>query len=355
MIQADVIVIGAGPAGAAVSKHLARAGHDVLMVDGGPTGELKIGESLPGAARPLLRDLGLLDTVLSGGHLPHLGNVSAWGSDKAVPLDSIRDPNGPGWHLNRAQFDNQLREAAVAAGASWHHARLRTLADDGEHWQVELDDDTNVQARWVIDATGRAAAVCTRHLGISRQVDTPLVALYAWGPETGHDRRTLIESVPDGWWYTAPQPNGTRVAALHVSIGTAAELRPREAWLDRLRQTRHVQHACDLTGTWTSPRGTPAGGVCLEQMAGSRWLAVGDAALAYDPLASQGLFNALYTALRGGQAVDAALKGDPAAVPTYAARLQHVRATYCRQVLHHYRSESRWPGQPFWQERQWGR
>lgn len=350
----DIVVVGAGPAGAAVAKHLADAGRKVLLVDGGPAPELKIGESLPGAARALLRDLGLLHAVMEGGHLPYYGNVSAWGSDTPVALDSIRDPSGPGWHLNRAVFDTAVRAAAVAAGAVRVAARLGSLVEAGSGaaagWHVTLDDGTRIAARFVIDASGRPAA-CARHLGIGRQADTPLLALYAWGPDASTDRRTLIEAVPEGWWYTAPQPEGRRVAALHVRPDAAAGAKSPTQWIAALEQTRHVRLCCDLAGDWTPPRGTLAGGACLDQAAGERWLAVGDAALAYDPLAAQGLFNALYTALRGGQAVNAALNGDDGLIQTYAERLKQVRATYCERLLHHYRSEQRWADQPFWWER----
>ncbi|XUJ33041.1 NAD(P)/FAD-dependent oxidoreductase [Bradyrhizobium japonicum] len=59
--------------------------------------------------------------------------------------------------------------------------------------------------------------------------------------------------------------------------------------------------------TWRIRRsGTPAGDALLSvdasacllsEAAGEGWIAVGDAAMAFDPIASQGLFNALSSAL----------------------------------------------------------
>ena len=74
----------------------------------------------------------------------------------------------------------------------------------------------------------------------------------------------------------------------------------------------------------------------------------GDAALSFDPVSSQGIFNALYTGIRGAQAIDTALAGDRQAVPAYAARLEQIRSAY---VGHHrlvYQAERRWTDHPFW-------
>lgn len=349
MTTVDVLVVGAGPAGAVAARVLALAGRSVLLLDQlAETASKKIGESLPGSARPLLRDLGLLDMIAGRGHLPYYGNVSAWGDPHPVATDAILDPNGAGWHLDRRGFDAMLREAALDAGALWRSGRLRSFSRENGYWQAQLDQ-APVQARWMIDASGRHAAVA-RRLGIARREDEPLVALYAWGRDASRDQRTLIEAVPEGWWYTAPLPCGQRVIALHVQPGLATYLRRPEMWQACLQRTRHIQQLCAPQGM-TEPRGTEATGASLDQFAGEGWLAVGDAALCFDPLSSQGMFNALYTGLRGGQAVHAALAQHPEGIPQYVERLQQVRSIYRHRVQYYYRSEKRWPHEPFWRER----
>ena len=73
----DVVVAGAGPAGAVAARVLARAGRRTLLVDDVEPGGRKVGESLPGAARPLLLDLDLLALVEGGPLLSSYGKVSA--------------------------------------------------------------------------------------------------------------------------------------------------------------------------------------------------------------------------------------------------------------------------------------
>jgi len=110
----------------------ALAGRRVVIIDASTTPEFKIGEALPPAARPLLRDLGVLDRFNSDRHLPSFGNQSAWGGPTLRNTDFIRDPNGLGWHLDRPRFDTTLREAAQISGAEVRSAtHLWTAAREG--------------------------------------------------------------------------------------------------------------------------------------------------------------------------------------------------------------------------------
>ena len=89
----------------------------------------------------------------------------------------------------------------------------------------------------------------------------------------------------------------------------------------------------------------------LTPPAGDGWLAAGDAALSFDPLSSQGLFNALYTGLASAEAADRALSGDGSALSDYAARLAEIDAVYRRNLRAWYELERRWPDQEFWRRR----
>jgi 2-polyprenyl-6-methoxyphenol hydroxylase-like FAD-dependent oxidoreductase len=76
-----------------------------------------IGESLPGAAQTLLLRLGIAEQFLADGHVERTAMVASWDSPMPVWFDPLRDPSGPGWHLDRRRFDESLRAAALAAGA----------------------------------------------------------------------------------------------------------------------------------------------------------------------------------------------------------------------------------------------
>src|SRR5262249_48378289 len=88
-----------------------------------------------------------------------------------------------------------------------------------------------------------------------------------------------------------------------------------------------------------------------RRVAGSRWLAVGDAAATLDPLCGQGVYRALESGLRAAAAVTAFLSGNHAAVRAYATHAEAEFAADLRERSAHYRAEGRWPASPFWQRR----
>lgn len=82
------------------------------------------------------------------------------------------------------------------------------------------------------------------------------------------------------------------------------------------------------------------------------WLAIGDAAIAFDPLSSRGVFNALYTGLSGGLAIRRVLAGQPWALSHYAAQIDRIYSAYVDHLALCYQAEARWPEEPFWARRQ---
>jgi flavin-dependent dehydrogenase len=98
----------------------------------------------------------------------------------------------------------------------------------------------------------------------------------------------------------------------HSHIGLDSSERDREAWRRAWRETRHAQHL--FSGICEAQRLKPveAGGGRLEYSAGEGWLACGDAALAFDPLSSQGILSALYGGMLASRTVLRELSGIPA-------------------------------------------
>lgn len=366
MQRFPVVVVGGGPAGAAAALTLARGGGRVLLLEEGRPGGFKVGEGLPPVGRPLLRELGVLERFLEAGHLPSYGNVSAWGSPGLKSLDFIFDPNGHGWHLDRARFDAALREAATAAGAEVRMGvKLAATERQGHGWCLRLvpaqaeEGEKVVGCDWLIDATGRRSAIARRY-GAARLHDDALVAFFArFRPAvagTDRDSRTMIEATPEGWWYAARVPSGERVVAwlTDADLADRATLLSPEGFVSWLEGTQHLRTVLAAHGYTLQerPRGADAGSARLERFVGDGWLAAGDAALSFDPLSSQGILNALYTGMRAGRALAAHLSGEERALEGYVALLERIHQTYQRNRTSFYGDEQRWVDRPFWARRQ---
>lgn len=362
----DVVIVGGGPAGAAAAIMLARAKRHVLLVEAADSATFKIGESLPPAVRPLLRDLGVWDSFTADAHLPCYGNLSAWGASHLSETAFIFDPHGHGWHLDRARFDARLRETARHAGAevqtSTSLKRLSRLENGG--WRITLagpSGEREASCRWLVDATGRRSAVARRQ-GVRHCHDDRLIAFFALFAQSGNiaetdeDSRTLIEAAPDGWWYTSLLPSKQRVVVYHTDADSVSprDLCTEESYLALVHSTVQIRARLAAYGykMQTTPRGTAAHSGRLSDVTGEGWLAVGDAALSFDPLSSQGIMTALYTGLEAGLTLDAQLSGDTDAITRYQRRLAGIYEAYLRNLTTYYSIEERWSGRTFWQRRQ---
>jgi flavin-dependent dehydrogenase len=210
------------------------------------------------------------------------------------------------------------------------------------------------RAALLVDATGRSASPA-RHLAGHRLVYDRLIGLVGFVPAGGHtsDCRTLIEAVEWGWWYSAPLPDGRQIGAFM----TDADLLPTGAdscvafWRDQLQQSAHVRARVGHGACSASPHVVAACSARSPIAAGDDWIAVGDAAAAFDPLSSQGVSWALESGVEAARAINACLHGDRHAIDEYARWVAAEFATYIRIRSEYYLRERRWPRSSFWARR----
>ena len=361
----DVAIVGGGPAGASASIELARAGYRVLILEKSQNRSvLKVGESLPPTAMPLLRKLNALEQVRRDGHLPSYGNNSAWGSSRVQSTDFIKNPFGHGWHLDRHKFDAGLLSSAEQAGVQVFHGPqgVTVLSTQEERWHLCFpcgEVRHEIVTPWVIDCTGRASWLA-RQEKIKRVRYDRLVAFvsefcHAEAAVEDLSTSTLIESTRHGWWYTARIPNNNRVVVYHTDADcpTAVSARSQPGFSELLSQTYQIKTILAQGGyeAMRRPRPTLADSSRLARIIDHRWIAAGDAAAAYDPLSSQGIVSALYWGSRAGRSLTAHLQGDLTALPAYQDLLENYYLQYLDQRHQYYCHENRWPTETFWRRR----
>jgi flavin-dependent dehydrogenase len=224
-------------------------------------------------------------------------------------------------------------------------ATLDALSYDGASWRVRADR-TEMNARYMVDTTGRASTVA-RICGAQRVAIDQLVGLTAFfesrGADDPHGKFTFIEASEEGWWYSAPLP-GSRLVVAYFTDSNLADVSRFDALVPR--HTRERMSAYTMT---VPPRVASANTARLSSVIGSAWLAAGDAAVSFDPLSSQGILTALESAIDAAQAIATD------SFATYAELVTQRYRDYLVDRARYYALETRWPESAFWMRRQRGR
>ncbi|MBB1303188.1 tryptophan 7-halogenase [Pseudoalteromonas sp. SR44-8] len=372
-LQTDVVIIGAGVAGCIAALALCDS-YQVTLIDKSEMPEERIGECLAPAARRILQQLDLLTefenqlvaNVLTPQHLHNAGLQISWGQSTPYVTDNLSNPDGLGWRLDRQVFESFLREKALQRGVRciWP-AKLAHSEYQGQRWQITLtqlqqEQTINIASQFVIDATGREAHFAKKYT--ARKQHDRLISCWATVANTIENQLGSICATQNGWWYSAPLPNQRRVLAFQTDPDLLTKGLQRDAKLFTQHAQCYANQAkiLDVCQQPITLHGiVSANSTRLDCFAGQQWAALGDAALSFDPISSQGIFNAMASAM---QLADLMKKLDIVNKIEHDSQLQF-KKLYQQQIeqiwhryLDHkhyfYAQEQRWSNSPFWQRRQ---
>lgn len=304
--SAEVVVVGAGPAGSSAAAWAARAGHDVLVIDSAQFPRDKAcGDGLTPRAVSELRRLGLGDWL--DGRVAHRGlRMSGFGSDVEVTWPG---PSFPSFSsaVPRTELDERIRLVAVDDGAKMKLGVKAVSVEKDSRGNVSgvvLDSGEVVRCSSLIVADG-ARSTLGRALGREWHKETVYgVAIrgYIATPRasepwiTSHlELRSPTGEVLPGYGWIFPLGNGE----VNIGVGAlATSKRPADAGLRPLMNyyTDLRRAEWDFTG---DPRAglsalLPMGGAA-SGVAGPNWMLIGDAAACVNPLNGEGIDYGLET------------------------------------------------------------
>ena len=366
-IETDILIVGGGIAGCIAAISLIDT-HTVTLIDKLEEPKERIGESLAPAAQRILKELQLLEPLQryqDSLYIQNLGMQSYWGSEQVHIVDHLRNPDGLSKSLDRKGFEKFLRKSAVERGVQciWP-AKLHNSSLDDTTWNVvitsDLHKEQHIQAKFIIDATGRQSHFA-RSQGVQRIHRDKLIACWVTLPATQENKMSTITASENGWWYSAVVPHHKRVIAFQTDsdLIDRSTFKDLNSFLELSKSNTQIATLLDRNRDEITFHGVvAANSTQLEKVTGQQWVAIGDAAISFDPLSSQGMFNAMANAIQLKELlVMSNIVNHPDSIieaqfqKMYTQQIEAIWEQYCYHKNTFYKAEMRWSAHPFWKRR----
>lgn len=367
----EVVVIGGGPAGSATARLLALWGHSVVLLTRPPAGHPALAESVPPSTRKLFALLGVAQRIDDAGFFPAGGNLVRWADAPLRRADFA--PGTVGHHVVRDAFDALLLDLAEEAGAEVRRdARVRWVvrgspagdgAGDPPH-RVEHEDGRGdraaLQARFVLDCSGRSGVIANPELRIHDQSNATVALAGIWRSNTDAppaEPYTLVESYRDGWAWSMPVSDTRRYLTMMIDPRRTELLKGqgrRRLYLAELEKTREARRLVADAHLASDISGHTASQYTASRFAGDGFLLVGDAGSFIDPLASAGVKKALASAWLAAVTVHTCISTPdmhPVALEFFDSRERETWRAHRRHTARYYREAAAAHGHGFWSAR----
>ncbi|KAA6453974.1 NAD(P)/FAD-dependent oxidoreductase [Bacillus atrophaeus] len=314
--NADVTVVGGGPAGAAAAISCAQMDLKVIIIEREQFPRYRPGETLHPGIEPLLKELGVEKQVCESGFLRHTGNWVQWDGERHfLPFGSDEAGQWLGFQAWRADFDAILLEQAISLGVEVRQP-CRALRPIISHNRVVgvVTSEGEVRSSFVIDATGRRQWLAQKlKLSINRYSPRLIVNFgYGEGECPVRDCAPAIVADNKGWTWTArvrPQLyQWTRLSFVNEAL--------EKGWLPK-----EFQGLKPINGT----KGAEVTWRTATKCGGLGYFLVGDAAAVLDPASSHGVLKAVMSGMMAGHLITQIMKE--------GQREDYVTQGYCKWIF----------------------
>jgi len=231
-LEADVVIIGAGPSGAVAAAILVNQGHKVTILEREKFPRFSIGESLLPQSMVFIEEAGMTDAVMAGNFQFKNGAAFQRNNSQTDFNFTEKFSSGPGTTLQvrRAEFDKILADEAEKSGAKilYEHTIQSIEFNDGKPtltFTTAKQESGKIRGKFVLDASG-FGRVLPRLLDLNTPSDFPprqsvFTHIEDNISDENYDRKKILVTVhpqyADVWLWLIPFPDG------RCSLGVVAE------------------------------------------------------------------------------------------------------------------------------------
>ena len=311
----DILIIGAGPAGASAALFLAQNGISSTIVDKAIFPRDKIcGDALSGKVVEVLNKLDKTLVEELAGHQKLLGSwgvtfVAPNGKSLRVPFSTKKEKKtAPGFIAKRMDFDNWLVEKIKSNSLIqlFESTEIREYAQaDGKITATSKNGDTFI-ANMVIAADGAYSTFTKDIAGIKVEPEHNCFGLRAYykgvkdmDNENFIELHFLPEMLP-GYFWIFPLPGGYA----NIGVGMRADkmgskkINLKKAFESALQNNPVIRNrfaGAEQIGD-VKLHGLPLGSK-KRKLSGNNYMLTGDAALLIDPFTGEGIGNAMLSGM----------------------------------------------------------
>lgn len=319
LIECDVAIVGAGPAGSTCGAFLKKYDPrlDVRIFERDQFPRDHVGESLLPIVGNILDELGVWDRVEACGFPIKVGGTYRWGNTpdlwdfnflphgNLIPMQRPAKYEGQrrqtAFQVDRATYDKVLADFAEELGCRIHYGTaVREVERSGDRVDaLVLPDGVRVKARYFVDASGHSGLI-RRAMGVAIEEPALLrnIALWdywndaEWAVQLGiGGTRIQILSLGYGWiWYIQIGDSRTSVGFVcPADYYKQSGLSPEALYEKALSEEPRVRELLANATRDGQVHSTKDWSFVAERMSGENWFLAGESQGFADPILSAGL------------------------------------------------------------------